>query len=100
MINRADLLKNRLDSDTIEIDGVGIIEVRALNRHEAHQVQSANDTATSERLILRFGVVEPALTESEIVAWMAASPAGEIERVSNRIAELSGIGEGAGKSKV
>jgi hypothetical protein len=99
-IDKRELLTARLETDTFEVDGVGSIKLRALNRIEAHRVQTTTDTAASERLILRYGVVDPELTETEILEWMAVSPAGEIERVAKRIAELSGISEGAGKSEV
>lgn len=91
------LFKPRLPEADVDVPGIGMVRVRGLNRAEAMQVQSAKGTEATERVILALGMVDPQLTEAEAGRWQKAAPAGEIEPVSRRIAELSGMVEGAEK---
>lgn len=86
--------------DDVEVPGFGTVHVRGLNRVEAMHVQAANGTAATERRILALGMVDPAMTEAEVGRWQKASEAGEIEPVSTRIAELSGMAPNAAKEQV
>lgn len=95
------LFKPRLAEADVEIEGVGTVRVRALNRGEVLLIQSLKvGRAAAEQRMLSFGMVDPALSEAEVVQWQQASPAGEIEPVSDKIAELSGITKDAAKSDV
>lgn len=85
------LFKPRLPESDVEIPGVGTVRVRGLSRIEAIHVQEAKGTEATERRILALGMVDPALTEAEAGQWQRASAAGEIETVTARIAELSGM---------
>lgn len=91
------LFKPRLAEDDVDVPGVGTVRVRGLNRIEAMQVSSAGGPEAIERRMLAFGMVDPKLTEDEVKEWQRASAAGEMEAVSARIAELSGLSPGAGK---
>lgn len=92
------LFKPRLPEADVEVPGVGTLRVRGLNRAEAMHVQAANGTEATERRILALGLVDPELTEAEVGRWMKAATAGELEPVSRRIAELSGMLDGADKA--
>jgi hypothetical protein len=94
------LFRPRLAEDDVDVPGIGTVRVRALNRAEVMAVQGVAGLEARERKILAAGMVDPALTESEAGQWQKASPGGEIEPVSTRIAELSGLVEGAPKSGV
>ncbi|XTZ16416.1 hypothetical protein ACQSSU_03160 [Micromonospora echinospora] len=99
-VDKAALLARRLPEDDVEIEGVGTVRVRALSRAEAMKVQRL---AAKERDAhqIALGMMDPPMSVDDVKAWAAASPAGEMERVSRRIAELSGvISEGAQKSGV
>lgn len=89
-----------LPEDTVSIPDVGEVRVRGLSRIEAMHVQAARGEEATERRILALGLVDPSLTEAEAGQWMKAAVAGEIEPVSRRIAELSGMVEDAPKSSV
>lgn len=91
------LFKPRLPEADVDVPGVGTVRVRGLNRLEAMHVQSAKTPEATDRIILSLGLVDPALTEDEVRQWQKASAAGEIERVSEKIAELSGMFPGADK---
>jgi hypothetical protein len=101
---KARLLKRRTDTDSglpedvVPVPGMGDVHVRALNRLEAIAVQEVTGgTAASECRIVALGMVDPLMTEDEVGIWQEVSLAGEIEVVSRKIAELSGMLEGAGK---
>lgn len=89
------LFKPRLPEDDVEIPGVGTVRVRGLSRIEAMHVQAAKGPEATERRILALGLVDPKLTEAEAGRWQDASPAGELEPVTDRIAELSGMNPGS-----
>lgn len=91
------LFKPRLPEEDYEIPGVGTVRIRGLNRVEAMHVQAANGPEATERRIMSLGMVDPTLTEAEVGQWQKASAAGEIEAVSTKIAELSGMLPGADK---
>lgn len=85
------LLKPRIDEDTIDIDGVGTVRVRALTRSEVLRLQQIRKLGARERAMLVLGMVEPAMDDAEVGMWYRASPAGEIEKVAMLIARISGL---------
>lgn len=98
-MDKETLFALRLPEDTVAIPGVGEVRVRGLSRWEVltAQREQSKGVGAMERVMLRFGLVDPALTEDEVARWQKSSPAGEIEPVARRIAELSGIAPGADK---
>lgn len=91
------LFKPRLAEAEVELPGIGTVRVRALSRQEALDVQKMNGVAAIERKMIAMALVEPKLTQAEVGQWQDASPAGELEPVTNKISELSGMTEGAAK---
>lgn len=85
------LLKARLPEAEVEVPGVGTVRVRALNLNEADRVSQVKNTDARVRRILALGMVDPVLTEAEAGRWQRNAPAGEVDKVSTKIAELSGI---------
>jgi len=100
-MDRAALLKPRLEEDDVEIPDVGTVRVRGLSRYElmvSQRVsQNKGGTVVMEQHMLHFGMVDPMLTIEDVSLWQKASPAGEIEPVARRISELSGLREGSDK---
>lgn len=93
---KARLLKPRLGEEEIEIEGVGVVRIRALTRGEVLRL-TPQKMAMRERMMLTWGMVDPRMTEDEVAAWSKASPAGELERVTIAIARLSGLEVGQPK---
>lgn len=96
---KARLLAPRLPEGDVEIEGVGTVRVRALTRAELLQAGrlESKGPAAMERYTLACGMVDPAMTQDDVAAWQQASPANEMNAVSERINELSGISAGAAK---
>jgi hypothetical protein len=85
------LFKPRLPEADVDIPDVGTVRVRALNRQEAKQLQKLPNDDQRDLHLIAMGLVEPSLSVSEVKQWAEASPAGEMEPVSDRILELSGM---------
>lgn len=92
------LLARRIPQDTVEIEGLGTFTVRGLSRGEVFMTQQIKGTEASERKILSLAMVDPPMSEDDVRDWQRNSPAGEIEAISAKILELSGLAEGADKS--
>lgn len=88
-----------LPTEEVEIPGVGTVTVRGLSRAESLLVGKAEgDPTITERTMLRFGLVDPVLTEAEIRDWLKIAPNSHVDPISNAIARLSGMLEGADKT--
>lgn len=98
------LFTPRLPEADVEVPGVGTFRVRALNRAEvmAFQKMAADgaDAASVERRLLSIALVDPKLTEDEVGQWQEASLAGELEPITDKVTELSGLDDGAAKEAV
>lgn len=96
LARRADTASG-LPEDTVDIEGVGSVRVRALTRGEVYKVQQLKGRGDAERRILAWGLLDPELTENEVRQWQDNSPAGEMEPVADKIRELSGLNQDADK---
>jgi len=104
MIDREKLLAPRADTatglpeDDVEVPGMGTVRVRGLSRDEVFGAQETKGgTAAVERVVLHLAMIDPPLSVADVGRWQKASPAGEIEHVTDRIHELSGMTEDADK---
>lgn len=102
------LFAPRLPESDVEVPGLGTVRVRGLSRAEVMVVRKATDTEQMdgpralvlERKMLAAAMVDPELTEAEVGRWQQASTAGELEPVTRKIQELSGLLEGSAKEAV
>jgi hypothetical protein len=91
------LLAKRADTatgfpeDTVTIPGIGDVLVRALSRFEVMAVQKAKGPLMVERATVAFGMVDPVMTEADVAEWQKVSVGGELDKVSQRIGQLSGM---------
>lgn len=96
-MNKEKLFEPLLLEEEYDIPGRGKITIRPMTREELHRLRN-QDTGDSERATLAACIVDPRLTVGEVRLWQEAAPAGEISPIIARIMEISGLGEGAGKS--
>lgn len=95
------LAKPRFKTDEVPIEGAGTVLVRSLSRWEMVEVQKLeDDRQRQDNLALFYGMVEPTMTQDQIMAWRKAGGVMEIEKVARKINELSGIGKDAAKSDI
>jgi hypothetical protein len=101
-MDKATLLGAAVDAlpvEDIEIPGVGTVKVRGLSRFESLLVGKADgDAAATERAIIRYGLVEPALTEAEIRDWLQVAPNAHVDPITKAVARLSGMLEDSAKA--
>lgn len=94
------LLKARLPEADVEVPGVGTVRVRGLTRAEVLKCQTLVQDGPGrvealERKMLALAMVDPELTEAEVGQWQKASPAGEMQPVTEKVQALSGMTKGA-----
>jgi hypothetical protein len=103
MLSRDEILNRKKAGNTEKYaltDGSGEVEIRGLTRDEALQIAEADSLADKDNLIMSLGLVNPAMSPADVAAWAGDETAGVLSGLSQRIAELSGMTEGAGKSGV
>lgn len=98
-MDKAALLGMSVKTDEFEIVGVGTITLRGITRWEMlHVIHLEGKPAKQEQAMLRFGLVDPAMTEDDIAAWQKVAPGGLLNKIAMKINELSGLGKDAAKS--
>jgi hypothetical protein len=103
---KSKLLTARFTTEDVPIDGVGVVKVRALSRAEVLEQRKAlkgvkteaeaRDKAVDgdwELWAVSTAMVDPEMSREDVVAWQKASPANEIEMITEVIMRLSGIGK-------
>lgn len=103
VLSREEILARKvtgLKTEPFTIEGVGDVVIRGLTRNEALAVQECETTADKDNLMIACGLVEPKMSQGDIAEWGGEEQAGTLVKLSQRIAELSGLVEGAGKSGV
>jgi hypothetical protein len=101
-INKEALLAGRHVTRTVEIPGVGEVEVRGLTRGEAIELQELGqkDMVEAEIRLISLAFVDPKLTEDEARQWYQSAPAGELLPISDAIQEMSGLKPAALKEEI
>jgi hypothetical protein len=102
-INKDILFSSVIPEEDVELDGKGIVRVRALTRDELHRCSAGsedrngkrnpNSSRDAEQRMVMFGMIDPALNISEVKEWAAVASAGEFQRVVKAIMRLSSIGD-------
>lgn len=87
------LLTNRLGETEVLVRG-GSVKVRGLSRNEVVAIRELglSDTPDIEAHLLSVGIIEPQMSVEDVSTWRELSPAGEYERILNKVTSLSGIG--------
>jgi hypothetical protein len=98
-MDKSKLIGKRADPTAVEVDVEGgKVKVRPLTRGEVLILRGlGEDPAKFERKLLAFAMVEPELTEAEVGQWQKNSPALEIEDVTDKVMDISGLKERAEK---
>jgi hypothetical protein len=102
--NAEDLIVGDLDleGEDVTLPSGKVVRVRGLSRYELMlNGKGTDDSMAIERRNVRTCLVEPKLSDAQVATWQKQSSAGGDFRVlSERIRDLSGLGEGAQKSDV
>ena len=101
VVDKAALVGKRPDPKTAEVAVPGgKVVVRPLRRDEILLLRNMDtgNPAKFERKMLAYAMVDPALTEADVAEWQKNSDAMEIEDVSDKIMDISGLRERAEKA--
>lgn len=87
------LFKPALPEAEVDIPGKGSVRVRALSRYEVMLLQksASEDKELFERKALAMALVDPAMSEADVERWMRVTPFGDLNLVTMKISELSGL---------
>ena len=64
---------------------------RVLSRHEVLHVQAQKGTAAVEQMTVSLGLIAPKMTAEQVKAWQKSSIGAELDAVTERIGQLSGM---------
>lgn len=103
-LTREQILARRVAGKTEEFKiGDDVVVIRGLTRDESLSMRKAGeagDLGATDNLLIHYGLVDPEMSIEDVAAWAAADDAGTLTDLSQAIARLSGMVEGAGKSRV
>ena len=102
-LDKGDLTSQELPEDDVDL-GRGRVRVRGMTRGETLRLQKAKETGALkdvgawERRMVSMCLLRPTMTEIEVGEWQEADPAGgDLQAVTEKISELSGISKGSEK---
>lgn len=99
-LTREQILARRRGEDVVELPGGGTVKIRALTRDEVLELDDAETAAERSNMIISRGLIDPALTVDDVAQWGREADAGDLTIISEEIARISRLTEGAGKRGV
>jgi hypothetical protein len=96
-VDKAALLACDIDAEDLDVPGLGLVRVKGLTRAETVETM-AFEGAAWERAIIVRGLVEPRLTDEEVLNFQNNKRSGVVTTIFNQIVHLSGVERGAAKS--
>lgn len=99
-LTREQILARKTGRGTATLPDGSTVAIRALTRDEVLESQECESLGDRDNLIVSLGMTDPALSVEDVAAWAAGGDAGDLTAVTDAIAELSGLKQGAGKSRV
>lgn len=99
-LTREQILARKTGKGTATLPDGSTVAIRALTRDEVLESQVAGSLSDRDNFLVATGMTDPKLTVEEVAAWASGADAGDLVAVSDGIAELSGLKQGAGKSGV
>lgn len=100
MLTRDEILSRKTGRGKATLPDGSEVAVRALTRDEVLQANTLDSDAERDNFLIHKGMTDPQLSLEDVAAWAAAADAGDLVAVTDRIAELSGLKQGAPKSSV
>lgn len=99
-LTRDQILGRKLGRSTATLPDGSTVAIRALTRNEALEMQALATTRERDNYVIAHGMTQPVLSIEDVDTWADEADAGDLVAVSEAIAILSGLKEGAGKSGV
>jgi hypothetical protein len=100
MLTREEILARKTGHGKATLPDGSEVAVRALTRDEVVVSQELQSLAEKDNYIIATGMTDPKLSVEDVAAWARTGNAGDLVAVSDAIATLSGLKQGADKSSV
>lgn len=97
-LTREQILARKTGKGKATLPDGSTVAIRALTRDEVLTAQELGSLAERDNFIIAAGMTDPELSVDDVAAWAAEGDAGDLTAVTDAIAELSGLKQGAGKS--
>ena len=97
-LTREQILARKIGKGTATLPDGSTVAIRSLTRDEVLEAQEMGGLAGRDNFIVAAGMTDPKLSVEDVAAWAAEGSAGDLTAVTDAIAELSGLKQGAGKS--
>jgi hypothetical protein len=100
MLTRDEILARKIGKGVAVLPDGSEVGVRALTRDEVLTAEGQPTGEARSNYIVSTGMTDPKMSAEDVAAWASGGAAGDLVAVSERIAELSGLKQGADKSGV
>lgn len=99
-LTREQILARKTGKGKATLPDGSTVAIRALTRDEVLASQELATLREKDNYIVSAGMTDPKMSVEDVAAWASGADAGDLVAVSDAIAELSGLKQGAGKSGV
>ena len=100
VLTRQQILARKTGRDVVTFSDGSQVHVRGLTRDEALGTQEFETAGERDNYIIATGMTRPKLSIEDVAAWAASDNAGDLVRVSEGIAAISGMLPGSAKEAV
>lgn len=98
-LTREQILARKTGKGKATLPDGSTVAIRALTRDEVLRFQGVDDAVERDNLAVSMAMTDPAMSVDDVAAWSAAGAAGDIVAIIDAVQELSGLKQGAGKSR-
>lgn len=100
-LTREQILARKTGKGKATLPDGSTVAVRALTRDEVLVMQESDfSTAERDNYVVATALTDPKLSLEDVAAWAASADAGDLVAITEAVQELSGLKQGAGKSRV
>lgn len=99
-LTRAQILARKVGREIVSLPDGSTVEIRGVTHDEVSTSNKFADVNERTAYIVSKALVDPELSFDDVIAWTQSGDAGDITAISEAVAVLSRLNEGAGKSGV
>lgn len=99
-LTREQILARKTGRGMATLPDGSTVAIRALTRDEVLEMQGFEDLRDRDNYIVATALTDPVLSVDDVAAWAATGDAGDLAEITDAVAWLSGLKQGAGKRDV
>lgn len=97
-LTREQILARKRGEESVTLSDGGTVSVRGMKHNEAHALRELETIRERDAFMISCGLVDPAMTTEDVMAWFEVpGESGDLQLISSKISQLSGMDEGQGK---